>query len=149
MKEVHNMKKITKTRKAVATMANQLRKLGYTLSNAFRTAWRRIKEGITIKAAGVTFGNRQKLLQFIAGRKPEELTTYLKRDRANIFDKYAVAVVVGIKGIGYAHIGYLPKGIAQSVAVILESGMELQANTKVIGGYGWKENYGALINIAI
>lgn len=143
------MKKITKTRKAVATMANQLRKLGYTLSNAFRTAWRRIKEGITIKAAGVTFGNRQKLLQFIAGRKPEELTTYLKRDRANIFDKYAVAVVVGIKGIGYAHIGYLPKGIAQSVAVILESGMELQANTKVIGGYGWKENYGALINIAI
>ena len=107
-KGVQDMKQITKTRKAVATMANQLRKLGYTLSKAFKTAWARVKEGITVKVVGVTFSNRQKLLQFIAGRKPEELTTYLRRDRANTFDKYAVAVVVGIKGIGYAHIGYLP-----------------------------------------
>lgn len=143
------MKEVTKTRKAVATMANQLRKLGYSLSNAFRTAWRRIKEGITVKAAGVTFGNRQKLLQFIAGRKPEELTTYLRRDRANTFDKYAVAVVVGIKGIGYAHIGYLPKGICQSVAVVLDGGMKLMAAVKVIGGYGDKENYGVLVDIAV
>lgn len=129
-------------------MANQLRKLGYTLSKAFKTAWARVKEGITVKAAGVTFSNRQKLLQFIAGRKPEELTTYLRRDRANTFYKYAVAVVVGIKGIGYAHIGYLPKGICQSVAVILDNGMELQADVKVIGGYDYK-NYGALVSIAV
>lgn len=66
------MKQITKTRKAVTTMANELRKLGYTLSKAFKTAWRRIKEGMTVKAIGVTFGNRQNLLQFIAGRKQEE-----------------------------------------------------------------------------
>lgn len=143
------MKQITKTRKAVATMANQLVKLGYTLSIAFKTAWKRIKEGMKVKAAGVTIGNRQNLLQFIAGRKPEELTAYLRRDRANTFDKYAVAVVVGIKEIGYAHIGYLPKGIAQSVAVILDHGMELQANVDVIGGYDYKETYGALVSIAI
>lgn len=143
------MKQITKTRKAVATMANQLRKLGYTLSNAFKTAWRRIKEGMKVKAAGVMSGNRQNLLQFIAGRKSEELTTYLSRDRANTFDKYAVAVVVGIKEIGYAHIGYLPKGIAQSVAVILDHGMELQANVDAIGGYDYKETYGALVSIAV
>lgn len=143
------MKQITRIRKAVATMANELHKLGYTLSNAFKTAWKRVKEGITVKAAGVTFGNRQKFLQFIAGRKPEELTTYLKRDRANTFDKYAVAVVVGIKGIGYAHIGYLPKGIAQSVAVVLDNGIELQADVKIIGGYDYKENYGALVSIEI
>lgn len=143
------MKQITRIRKAVATMANELHKLGYTLSNAFKTAWKRVKEGITVKAAGVTFGNRQKFLQFIAGKKPEELTTYLKRDRANTFDKYAVAVVVGIKGIGYAHIGYLPKGIAQSVAVVLDNGIELQADVKIIGGYDYKENYGALVSIEI
>ncbi len=143
------MKQITKTRKAVATMANQLVKLGYTLSIAFKTAWKRIKEGMKVKAAGVTAGNRQNFLQFIAGRKPEELTVYLRRDRANTFDKYAVAVVVGIKEIGYAHIGYLPKGIAQSVAVILDHGMELQANVDVIGGYDYKETYGALVSIAI
>ena len=115
-------------------MANQLRKLEYILSKAFKTAWARVKEGITVKVAGVTFSNRQKLLQFIAGRKPEELTTYLRRDRANTFDKYAVAAVVGIKRIGYAHIGYLPKGIAQSVAVVLDNGMKLYADAKVIGG---------------
>lgn len=32
------MKPITVTRKAVALMANQLHKLGYTLSKAFQTA---------------------------------------------------------------------------------------------------------------
>ncbi len=104
---------------------------------------------MNVKAAGVTSGNRQNFLQFIAGRKPEELTTYLRRDRANTFDKYAVAVVVGIKEIGYAHVGYLPKGIAQSVAVILDHGMELQADIKVIGGCGYKETYGALVSIAV
>lgn len=143
------MKQITKTRKAVATMANQLRKLGYTLSNAFKTAWQRIKAGMTVKTSGVTFGNRQSLLHFIAGRKLEELTTYLRRDRANTYDKYAVAVVVGIKGVGYAHIGYLPKGIAQSVAAMIDNGMELQADVEVIGGFGHKEIYGALVSIAV
>ena len=68
------MEQITRTRKAVATMANQLRKLGYSLSNAFKTAWRRIKEGMTVRVQGVTFDNRQKLLQFIAQRKPSDLT---------------------------------------------------------------------------
>ena len=143
------MKQITKARKVVCSMVNELRKLDYILSKAFKTAWDRIKEGMTVKAAGVTFGNRQSLLQFIAGRKPEELTTYLRRDRANTFDKYAVAVVVGIKDIGYAHIGYLPKGIAQSVAIVLDNGMDLKAEVKIIGGFGYKETYGALINIGI
>lgn len=143
------MKDIRTIRRTVATMANQLHKLGYSLSQAFKTAWKRIKEGMTVKAAGVTFGNRQELLQFIAGRKPEELTTYLKRDRANTFDKYAVAVVVGIKEIGYAHIGYLPQGIAQGVAAVVDAGVELQADIKVIGGYSYKENFGALVDITI
>lgn len=78
------MKDIRSTRKAVATMANQLHKRGYSLSNAFRTAWRRIKSGMKIRVSGVTQGKRQELLQFIAGRKPEELSVYRQRDRANV-----------------------------------------------------------------
>lgn len=143
------MKDIRTIRRSVATMANRLHKLGYSLSQAFRTAWKRIKEGMTVKAAGVTFGNRQDLLQFIAGRKPEELTTYLRRDRANTYDKYAVAVVVGIQGIGYAHIGYLPQGIAQGVAAVIDTGVEFQADIKVIGGHDYKETFGALVSIAV
>ncbi len=37
-KGVQDMKQITKTRKAVATMASKLRKLGYILSKAFKTS---------------------------------------------------------------------------------------------------------------
>ncbi len=143
------MKDIRTIRKAVATMANQLHKLGYSLSQAFRTAWRWVKGSVTCRVSGVTYDNRQQLLQFIAGRKPEELKTYLRRDRANTFDRYAVAVVVGIQGEGYAHIGYLPKGLSQSLSGVIDKGIALQADTAVIGGYSYKETFGALVNITI
>lgn len=38
------MKDIRTVRRAVATMANQLHEVGYSLSNAFRTSWRRVKQ---------------------------------------------------------------------------------------------------------
>ena len=79
------------------------------------------------RVSGVTYQNRQQLLQFIADRKPEELTVYLQRDRANTHDRFAVAVVVGISGIGYAHIGYLPKGISQSMAAVIDKGIKPKA----------------------
>ncbi len=77
------MKDISTIRKTVATMANQLHKLGYSLSQAFKTAWKRVKESMTCRVSGVTYEKRQQLLQFIAGRKHEDLTVYLQRDRAN------------------------------------------------------------------
>lgn len=76
------MKDINKIRRTVATMANQLHKLGYSLSNAFRTAWRRIKASMTYKVSGVTYGKRQQLLQFIAGGKLE--TKHNKRSASHI-----------------------------------------------------------------
>lgn len=144
------MKDIRTIRRAVATMANQLHKLGYSLSNAFRTAWRRIKESMTCRVSGVTYDKRQELLQFIAGRKPEELTVYLQRDRANTHDRYAVAVVIGIRDMGYAHIGYLPKGSSQSMAAVIDKGIRLKATLmQVTGGYSYKATLGALVNIAV
>lgn len=38
------MKQITKVRKAVCIMANELKKLGYSLSQAFKKAWAQGKE---------------------------------------------------------------------------------------------------------
>lgn len=144
------MRDISTIRRIVATMANQLHKLGYSLSNAFRTAWRRVKMSITCRVSGVTYQNRQQLLQFIAGRKPDELTVYLQRDRANAYDRYAVAVVIGILNVGYAHIGYLPKGISQSMAAVIDKGIKPKATLlQVIGGYGYKETLGALVNITV
>lgn len=144
------MKDITTIRRTVATMANQLHKLGYSLSQAFKMAWRRIKESMTCRVSGVTYDKRQELLQFIASRNPEELTVYLQRDRANTHDRYAVAVVIGIKDIGYAHIGYLAKGVSQSMAAVIDKGIQLKATlAQITGGYGYKETLGALVNITV
>ncbi len=144
------MKDISTIRRTVATMANQLHKLGYSLSNAFRTAWRRVKASMTCRVSGVTYGKRQELLQFIASRKPEELTVYLQRDRANVHDRFAVAVVIGIRDIGYAHIGYLPKGLSQGVAAVIDKGIQVKTMLmQIIGGNGYKETLGALVNITV
>lgn len=94
------MKDMNKIRRTVATMTNQLHKLGYSLSQVFKTAWKRVKMSITCKVFGVTYGKRQELLQFITGRKPEDLTVCLQRDKTNIYDRFAVAVVIGMKGTG-------------------------------------------------
>ncbi len=125
--EIH-MKDINTVRKAVTAMANHLHKLGYSLSQAFKSAWKRAKNCMKCRVAGVTYEKRQQLLQFTAGRKHEDLTVYLQRDRANTFDKNAVAVVVGICNVGYAHIGYLPKGLSQSLAKGIDKGIGLQAD---------------------
>lgn len=144
------MKDINKIRKTVAIMANQLHKLGYSLSQAFKTAWRRVKKSMTCRVSGVTYENRQQLLKYIANQKEENLTVYLRRDKANVYDRYAVAVVVGIKDVGFAHIGYLAKGLAQSMAAVIEKGIQVKATLQqVIGGYSYKENLGALVNIAV
>lgn len=144
------MKNIQTIRKTVAIMANQLHKLGYSLSQAFKTAWRRVKKSMTCRVSGVTYENRQQLLKYIASQKEENLTVYLRRDKANVYDRYAVAVVVGIKDVGYAHIGYLAKGLAQSMAAVIEKGIQVKATLQqVTGGYSYKENLGALVNIAV
>lgn len=54
------MKQITNIRKAVCTMANELKKEGYTLSQAFRKAWRRIKLSMKIRAVGTQQGTFRK-----------------------------------------------------------------------------------------
>lgn len=59
------MKQRTKTRKAVCAMANELRKAGHSLFQAFKKASSRVKLSMTIRAAGTTFENRQERLGFL------------------------------------------------------------------------------------
>lgn len=65
------MKQITKVRKTVCAMANELKKAGYSLSEAFRKAWSRVKLSMTVRASGVSFENRQERLEFLQQFKPE------------------------------------------------------------------------------
>ncbi len=145
------MKQITKVRKAVCTMANQLRKAGCSLADAFREAWKRVKLTMTVRAAGVTFSNRQERLQFLQQFKPEDLTVTREREKENKFDGNAIQIVVHIKPIRRRTvIGYVPKGLARELSKVIDMGIQVKASLmQIIGGYGYKESLGALINIAV
>lgn len=145
------MKKITNIRKAVCVMANQLKKAGYTLSEAFKKAWRRVKLTMTIRAAGTTFENRQERIQFLKQFQPEDLSITLEREPENKFDSNAIQIVVHIKPISRKTvIGYVPRGLAKELAKVMDAGIHAAASlVQIIGGYSYKESLGALINITI
>ncbi len=145
------MKQITKVRKTVCAMANQLRKAGYSLKDAFKKAWQRVKLSMTVRAAGVSFENRQERLAFLQQFKPEDLTVTLEREKENKFDGNAIQIVVHIKTISRRTIiGYIPKGLARELSKVLDMGIQVKATLmQIIGGYGWKESLSALINITV
>lgn len=145
------MKQITKVRKTVCAMANELKKAGYSLSEAFRKAWQRVKLSMTIQAAGTTFENRQERLQFLQQFRPEDLTVTLEREQGNQYDSNAIQIVVHIKPIRRRTvIGYVPKGLARELSKVIDMGIQVTASLmQIIGGCGWKERLGALINIAV
>lgn len=67
---------------------------------------------------------------------------------ANLYDKYAVAVAIGIQNVGYAHIGYLPRTLSQGMAAVMDAGVKVRANLQqIIGGYSYKETLGPLVGI--
>jgi len=144
-------KDIKKIRKAVCTMANELRKKGLELSQAFRKAWRRVKESMTCRVAGTTFENRQERLAFLAQFKPENLRAELVRENGNQYDSSAVKVLVKIPEIRkQTIIGYIPAAISKEIARLLDKGLTVEARPLgVIGGYSYKENYGFLLNLSM
>lgn len=145
------MRQITNMRKAVCTMANQLKKAGYTLSDAFRKAWQRVKLTIKVRAAGVTAENRQERLEFLKKFRPEDLSVTLEREPENRYDSNAIQIVVHIHPISRRTvIGYVPRALAESLAKVIDMGIHVKASLMgIIGGYSYKETLGALIDIAI
>lgn len=144
-------KQITNIRKAVCVMANRLRKSGYSLSDAFKKAWRRVKLSMTIRAAGTTFENRQERLAFLRQFRPEDLSVTLEREPKNRHDGNAIQIVVHIKPIRRRTVvGYVPRALANELSRVIDKGIQVKASLiQIIGGYGYKENLGALINIAV
>ena len=145
------MKKITKIRKAVCTMANELRKTGYSLSQAFRKAWKRVKLSMTVRVAGTTFENRQERLQFLKQFQQKDLSVTLEREVNNRYDSNAIKIVAHIRPLSKKTvIGYIPKGLSKELVKVIDTGIQIKATLiQIIGGYSYKETLGALINIAI
>lgn len=145
------MKQITNIRKAVCSMANQLRKTGLSLAESFRKAWKRVKMSMNVRAVGVTFSNIQERLQFLQQFKPEDLTVTLDREADNQHDSNAIRITVHILPIKRKTvIGYVPAGLARELAKAIDAGAQVKAKLlQIIGGYSYKESLGALINIAV
>lgn len=145
------MKRITSIRKAVCIMANQLRREGYSSSQAFIKAWCRVKVTMTIRVVGTTAENRQERLSFLAKFPPRKLTVTLEREPKNQYDDNAIKVIVHIPQIRRKTvIGYVPKGLTKELAKVIDKGIMVKPVFQgVIGGYGAKDKFGALLNIAI
>jgi len=143
------MKPITKMRKAVCAIANELKKAGYSLSQAFKKAWKWVKTPVKIRAAGTTFENRQERLAFLKQFRPGDLTVTLERELDNENNSNAIQIVVHIRPISrQTVIGYVPKWLAQELSKVIDIGVQVKASLEqIIGGYSYKESLGALIRI--
>lgn len=145
------MKQITKMRKAVCVIANELKKAGYSLSQAFKKAWSQVKEVLTVRAAGTTFENRQERLEFLKQFRPDDLSVTLEREPDNKYDCNAIKIIVHIKSISRRTvIGYIPKETAKILSKVIDMGIQVKSSLlQIIGGCGWKASLGALVNISI
>jgi len=75
----------------------------------------------------------------------------LEREPDNEFDSNAIQIVVHIKSISRRTvIGYVPKGLAKELSKVIDMGIQVKASLiQIIGGYSYKETFGALIDIRI
>lgn len=146
------MKNIHTIRRMIATMANRLKKMGLTLSAAFKKAWELIKgKTIDTRIAGVTKGNRQKALHRIAKiYGAAAVKVRLERDTANLYDNHAVKVVISVNGSLDYVIGYIPRNLACIASGLLDKGIELKTAFKEVRGrYERYMNYGAVISLQL
>ncbi len=135
----------------VMTIANKLVAQGFTRSQAMVKAWVLVKmESVETKIAGVTFGNRQKLLDRLTAYPSDMISITLTREQSNPYDKNAVAVVAGVEGKGSAVIGYLPRNMAQMIAPLMDACKAVQgAYKEVRGRYEQYMNLGCVISVRV
>lgn len=129
--------------------ANYLVSTGMPRSTAFKAAWLMAKRGGVTKVSGVTYNNRQRLIERLSSYRPELVSITLRQDKANHYDNQAVAVVASVKGKGSATIGYIPATTARTLSRLMDRGLDLKASLdRVVGGYqGY--SYGARLRVAI
>ena len=135
----------------VMTIANNLVKQGMTRRAAMIQAWITVKlRSIVTRAAGVTYGNRQKLLSRLARYTAEQITITLRHEQGNRFDRNAVQVVAGVKGKGSGVIGYLNRQLAAVVAPLIDKGKSVVSSFRAVtGGAEQLLTYGLNISITV
>lgn len=143
---------MSNSRKSSACIiANNLVKQGMTRRAAMIQAWITVKlRSIVTRAAGVTYGNRQKLLSRLARYTAEQITITLRHEQGNRFDRNAVQVVAGVKGKGSAVIGYLNRQLAAVVAPLIDKGKSVVSSFRAVTvGAEQLLTYGLNISITV
>ena len=145
------MKKITRIRKQVTSMANRINKKINNLSAAFRRAWQIVKgRELISKVSGITFGTRQRALRKLEKYSAGMINVAFEREANNAYDVNAIKVMVHVGSGDKYHLGFLPKDLAALLAPIMDKGIELVTRFKAVtGGFEGRENYGALIAIEL
>lgn len=67
----------------ICKTANKLRTQGYTMSQAFRMAWKLIKSKATVKVAGVSKNDRQKAIEHLRRYAADDVKVTLTRESRN------------------------------------------------------------------
>ena len=145
------MKKITRIRKQVTSIANRINKKINNLSAAFRRAWQIVKgRELISRISGVTYGTRQRALRKLEKYNAGMINVTLQHEADNAYDVNAIRVLVNVGSGAQYHLGFLPKDLASLLAPILDKGIELVTRFKsVTGGYADRDTYGALITIEL
>lgn len=137
-------------RSNICKVANKLRKQGYTLSQAFRMAWRLAKNTATVKVAGVSKHNRQTAIEHLKRYAADTVEVTLTREKTNPFDGNAISVFISVKGSARYKIGYIQAHIAKLLSGVIDNITEIKASLKYItGGFYDGMLYGLCLNLSI
>lgn len=134
----------------VMTIANSLVKQGVSRSAAMVRAWITVKlRRMEVRAAGVTHGNRQTLLNHLTRYKPDDITVTLRREQNNAHDRNAIQIVAAVRSKGSAVIGYINRELAAALAPLLDKGAEIASSFKSIVGGERGYNYGLELEFTV
>ena len=137
-------------RSVICKVANNLRKKGYTLSAAFRAAWRLAKSKAAVKVAGVSKYNRQTALDHLRSYAAESVQITLQRESRNIYDSNAIAVLVSVNGSRTYKMGYIPAAAAAILSGVMDKVTEIRASLQAItGGFYADMMSGLRLNLSI
>lgn len=121
-------------RSVICKVANNLKKKGYTLSVAFRAAWRLAKSKAAVKVAGVSKYNRQTAIDHLRSYAVESVQITLQRESRNAYDSNAIAVLISVNGSNAYKMGYIPAAVAALLSEVIDNITEIKASLQAITG---------------
>mgnify|MGYP002729649804 CR=1 FL=1 len=137
-------------RSTVCKIGNQLHKNGYTLSSAFRMAWKLAKGAAVTKVVGVTKYNRQQAIEHLKKYNPDTVSLILVREPHNIYDCNAISVYAKVGNSKPYKMGYISAVVAKLLGGVIDNITTIKARLKAItGGYYADMVQGLQLNLSI